>query len=99
MCFLLYRSGRARIRASGSSAGRFAIPKGPRGYPSESRGHADRTSMDSACCPRSSLPTDASLPFTGSSGASSPASAVLSRRYDLRPPIPPHLVAFVWRYL
>ena len=74
-------------------------PKGPRGYPSESRGQADRTSMGSACCPRSSLPTDASLPSTGSSGASSPASAVLSRRYDSLPPIPPHFVAFVWRYL
>jgi len=74
-------------------------PKGPRGYPSESRGHADRTSMDSACFPRSILPTDASLPSTGSSGASSPASAVLSRRYDSLPPVPPHFGAFVWRYL
>jgi len=74
-------------------------PKGPRGYPSESRGHADRTSMGSACFPRSSLPTDASLPSTGSSGASSPASSVLSRRYDLLPPVPPHFVSFVWRYL
>jgi len=55
--------------------------------------------MCSACFPRSSLPTDASLPSTGSSGASSPASAVLSRRYDLLPPVPPHFVAFVWRYL
>jgi len=55
--------------------------------------------MGSACCPRSSRPTDASLPSTGSSGASSPASAVLSRRYDLLPPVPPHFVAFAWRYL
>ena len=39
----------------------------------------------------------ASLP--GSSGASSPASTVLSRRYDSLPPVPPHFVAFVWRYL
>jgi hypothetical protein len=54
--------------------------------------------MCSACFPRSSLPTDASLPSTGSSGVSSPASAVLSRRYDSLPPIPPHFVAFVWRY-
>ena len=55
--------------------------------------------MGSACFPRSGLPTDASLPSTGSSGASSPASTVLSRRYDSRPPLPPHFVAFVGRYL
>jgi hypothetical protein len=55
--------------------------------------------MCSACFPRSSLPADASLPFTGSSGASSPASAVLSKRYDFPPPIPPHFVSFAWRYL
>src|SRR6516225_44595 len=55
--------------------------------------------MCSACVPRSSLPADASLPSTGSSGASSPASTVLSKRYDFLPPIPPHFVAFVWRYL
>ena len=44
-----------------SQTGRNRSYKGPRGYPPESRGHADRTSMDSACFPRSSLPTDASL--------------------------------------
>src|SRR5262245_30931783 len=55
--------------------------------------------MGSAGFPRSGLPTDASLPSTGSSGASSPASAVLSRRYDSLPPIPPHFVAFVGRDL
>ena len=55
--------------------------------------------MGSACCPRSDLPADASLPSTGSSGASSPASAVLSRRYDFLPPVPPHFVSFAWRYL
>src|SRR6516164_4863006 len=58
-----------------------------------------RTSMCSACCPRSDLPADASLPSTGSSGASSPASSVLSRRYDFLPPVPPHFVSFAWRYL
>jgi hypothetical protein len=52
-----------------------------------------------ACFPRSSLPTDASRLSTGSSGASSPASSVLSRRYDFLPSIPPHFVAFAWRYL
>ena len=55
--------------------------------------------MCSACFPRSSLPADASLPSPGSSGASSPASTVLSKRYDFLPPIPPHFVAFAWRYL
>jgi hypothetical protein len=55
--------------------------------------------MCSACFPRSRLPADASRPSTGSSGASSPASTVLSKRYDFLPPIPPHFVAVVWRYL
>src|SRR5262245_12840998 len=55
--------------------------------------------MCSTCFPRSSLPADASLPSTGSSGASSPASSVLSKRYDFLPSIPPHFVAVVWRYL
>jgi len=55
--------------------------------------------MCSACCPRSGLPVDASLPSPGSSEASSPASTLLSKRYDFLPPIPPHFVAFVWRYL
>ena len=31
-------------------------------------------------------------------GASSPASAVLSGRYDFLPSIPPHFVSFAWRY-
>ena len=55
--------------------------------------------MCSTCFPRSVLPADASLPSPGSSGASSPASTVLSKRYDFLPPIAPHFVAFVWRYL
>ncbi len=55
--------------------------------------------MYSTCFPRLGLPADASLSSTGSSGASSPASTVLSKRYDFLPPIPPHFVAFVWRYL
>src|SRR5262249_36919363 len=29
----------------------------------------------------------------------SPASPVLSRRYDFLPPVPPRFVAFAWRYL
>jgi len=55
--------------------------------------------MCSACFPRLSLPTDASLSSTGSSEASSPASTVLSRHYDFLPPIPPHFVSFAWWYL
>jgi len=30
---------------------------------------------------------------------SSPASAVLPKRYDFLPSVPPHFVTFVWRYL
>jgi hypothetical protein len=55
--------------------------------------------MCSTCFPRSSLSADVSLPSTGSSGASSPASAVLSKRYDFLPPFSPHFVSFAWRYL
>ena len=55
--------------------------------------------MCSACFPQPGLPADASLSSTGSSGASSPASAVLSKRYDFLLPISPHFVSFVWRYL
>ena len=55
--------------------------------------------MCSTCFPRSSLSADASLSSTGSSEASSPASTVLSKRYDFLPPIPPRFVAFAWRYL
>ena len=55
--------------------------------------------MCSTWFPRRSLPADVSLPSTGSSGSSSPASPVLSKRYDFVPPIPPHFVAFAWRYL
>ena len=32
-------------------------------------------------------------------GGRSPASPVLSRRYDFPPSLPPHFVTFVWRYL
>ena len=42
--------------------------------------------MCSACFPRLSLLADASLSSTGSSGASSPASTVLSKRYDALQP-------------
>ena len=39
------------------------------------------------------------FPPLAPAGSRSPASAVLSRRYDFLPPIPPHFVAFAWRYL
>ena len=55
--------------------------------------------MCPTCFPRSGLPAGASLPSPGSSGASSPASAVLSKRYDFLTPVPPHFVASAWRYL
>jgi hypothetical protein len=55
--------------------------------------------MCPACFPRAGLPAGASLPFPGSSEASSPASTVLSKRYDFPPPVPPHFVAFAWQYL
>jgi hypothetical protein len=55
--------------------------------------------MCSACFPRPSLSAGASLPSTGSSGASSPASSVLSKRCDFLSPVPPHFVAFARQYL
>ena len=55
--------------------------------------------MCSTCFPRPILLVDVSLPSTGSSRASSPASAVLSKRYDFLQSIPPHFVSFAWRYL
>jgi hypothetical protein len=39
------------------------------------------------------------FPPLAPAGGSSPASTVLSRRYDFLPSIPPHFVTFVWRYL
>ena len=38
------------------------------------------------------------FPPPGPLGSSSPNSTVLSTRYDFLPPIPPHFVAFAWRY-
>ena len=39
------------------------------------------------------------FPPPAPAGGCSPASAVLSRRYDFLPAIPLHFVTFVWRYL
>jgi hypothetical protein len=91
--------GRACINASGSSADRLAIPEGSPGLSEHVAWTGCGASMCPTCFPRSGLPAGASLPSPGSSGASSPASAVLSKRYDLLPPVPPHFVAFAWRYL
>jgi len=41
---------------------------------------------------------DASLPSARSAGWRSRVSPVLSRRYDFLPALPPHFVAFAWRY-
>ena len=38
------------------------------------------------------------FPPRGPLGSSSPASAVLSTRYDFLPPLSPHFVSFAWRY-
>ena len=38
------------------------------------------------------------FPPRGPAGCRSPASAVLSRHCDFLPPVPPHFVAFAWRY-
>jgi hypothetical protein len=38
------------------------------------------------------------FPPPGSRGPSSPVSAVLSRHCDFLTPVPPHFVAFAWRY-
>ena len=91
--------GRACINASGSSADRLAIPEGSPGLSEHVAWTGCGASMCPTCFPRSGLPAGASLPSPGSSGASSPASAVLSKRYDFLPPVPPHFVAFAWRYL
>ena len=58
----------------------------------------DRSSEPPSRVLPAGLPLDAPLPSTGSSRPSSPTSTVLSGRYDFLPPIPPHFVAFAWRY-
>ena len=62
-------------------------------------GRRERDAMAEVAGLREILSADASLPFTGSSGASSPASTVLPKRCDFLPSIPPRFVAFAWRYL
>src|SRR6516164_10259792 len=91
--------GRACINASGSSADSLAIPQGSAWLSERVPWTGCGASTCPTCFPRSGLPAGASLPSPGSSGASSPASPVLSKRYDFLPPVPPHFVAFAWRYL
>src|SRR5262245_43595196 len=91
--------GRAYINASGSSTDRFAVPEGTPRLSERVPWTGGGASMCPTCFPRPGLPAGASLPSPGSSGASSPASAVLSKRYDFLPPVPPRFVAFAWRYL
>src|SRR5262245_64506273 len=55
--------------------------------------------MPSSCFSRGFHDPTPRVPPLAPAGYRSPASTVLSRRYDLLPPVPPHFVAFVWRYL
>ena len=91
--------GRACINASGSSADRLAVPVGSPWLSERVMWTGCGASMCPTCFPRPGLPAGASLPSPGSSGASSPAATVVSKRYDSLPPIPPRFVAFAWRYL
>ncbi len=77
-----HRSGRACINASGSSNQQLRHPRGSPKLFNQVTWTCWGTSMCSACFPRLSLLADASLSSTGSSRASSPASSVLSKRYD-----------------
>lgn len=55
--------------------------------------------MHSSCFSRGTHDPTPRFPPLAPVGDRSPASSVLSRRYDFLPPVPPHFVAFVWRYL
>jgi hypothetical protein len=94
-----HRPVRARTRAYGSSTSRFTIPHGTSKLLRPMTWTCFRASMCSARFLSRACWVDASLPSTGSSEASSPASTVLSKRYDILPSVPPHFVSFAWRYL
>jgi len=55
--------------------------------------------MHSSCFSRGTHDPTPRFPPLAPVGDRSPVSSVLSRRYDFLPPVPPHFVAFVWRYL
>ena len=54
--------------------------------------------MSQSSVPQEAPSSGPPLPFTGSPGAGSPASAVLSVDSDFSLPVPPRFVAFAWRY-
>src|SRR6185369_8361587 len=67
-------------------------------YPLLFRGHDGRISMHSPCFSRGFRDPTPRFPPLAPAGGRSPASSVLSRRYDFLPPVPPRFVAFAWRY-
>ena len=68
-------------------------------YPLLLGGHGYRISMHSPCFSRGPRDPTPRFPPLAPAGGRSPASPVLSRRYDILPPVPPRFVAFAWRYL
>jgi len=89
-----HRSVRAHTRAYGSSNQGFATSAIRRCFVNTS---LEFRSIRSVSQRRVLHPTPR-FPPPGPCGWCSPASTVLSRRYDFLPPVPPHFVAFVWRY-
>ena len=87
-----HRPVRARTRAYGSSTSRFTIPRGTSKLLRPMTWTCCRASMCSARFLSRACWVGASLSSTGSSEASSPASTVLSKRYDVLPSIPSHFV-------
>ena len=55
--------------------------------------------MSASSVPPKAVYTGRPLPSRGSSGVSSPRSSVLSADSDCSSALPPHFVAFAWRYL
>ena len=69
------------------------------GYPLLFREYAHRISRYPAYVPTtSSMIPMPRFPPRGPRGRCSPASSVLSRHCDFLPSLPPHFVAFAWRY-
>src|SRR4051812_16176281 len=55
--------------------------------------------MHSSCFSKAVHDLTPRFPPPAPAGGSSPASPVLSRRYDFLPTVPPRFVTFAWRYL
>src|SRR5262249_4762861 len=68
-------------------------------YPLLFGGHGGRIPMHSPCFSRGCRDPPPRSPPLAPAASRSPASPVLSRRYDFLPPLPPRVVAFAWRYL